>query len=78
MLGVLHLHHVSRDQLVYRAILYILSSCPRRTIERYFSRALSVKLTLLLTFQRRVDELLEAFLLESSEILHEAFQQARR
>jgi hypothetical protein len=52
--------------------------CPRWTIERYFSRALSMNLTLLLTFQGRVEELLEAFLLESSDILQEAFQQARR
>jgi hypothetical protein len=37
-----------------------------------------MKLTLLLTFQRRVDELLEAFVLEPSENLHEVFQQARR
>jgi hypothetical protein len=37
-----------------------------------------MELTLLLTFQRQVDELLEAFLLESSENLHEVFQQARR
>jgi hypothetical protein len=41
-------------------------------------RALSMKLTLLLTFQRRVDEFLEAFVLEPTENLHEVFQQARR
>jgi hypothetical protein len=41
----------------------------RRIIERYFSRALSMKLTLLLTFQGRVEELLETFLFESLEIL---------
>jgi hypothetical protein len=62
----------------YRTLFIHYHHWPRWTIERYFSRALLVKLTLLLTFQRRVDELLEAFLLESSEILHEAFLQARR
>jgi hypothetical protein len=64
--------------LDYRALFIHYFHWPRQTIERYFNRALSVKLTLLLTFQRRVEELLEAFLLESSEIFHEAFQQARR
>jgi hypothetical protein len=64
--------------LDYRALFIHYLHWPRRTIEKYFSRALSVKLTLLLTFQRRVDELLEAFVLEPSENLHEVFQQARK
>jgi hypothetical protein len=51
----------------YRTLLIHYLHCTRQIIERYFSRALSVKLTLLLTFQRRVDELLEAFVLEPSK-----------
>jgi hypothetical protein len=37
-----------------------------------------MKLTLYLTFQGRIEELLEAFVLESPNILHEVFQQARK
>jgi hypothetical protein len=37
-----------------------------------------MKLTLLLTFQRGIEELLEAFVLEPSKNLHEVFQQARK
>jgi hypothetical protein len=62
----------------YRALLIHYLHCTRWVIERYFSRALLVKLTLLLTFSRRVEKLLEAFLLEALEILHEVFQRARR
>jgi hypothetical protein len=53
----------------YMALFINYLHCIRRIIERYFSRALSVKLTLLLTFQGRVEELLETFLFESLEIL---------
>jgi hypothetical protein len=62
----------------YRALFIHYHHWPRQTIEIYFGRALSVKLTLLWTFQRRVEELLEAFALEPSENPHEVFQQARR
>jgi hypothetical protein len=37
-----------------------------------------MKSTLYLTFQGRNEELLEAFVLESPENLHEVFQQARK